>query len=284
MLVPTIQAVTWNVARQRAPVLDALVRIAPPDLATLQEVTIDAQDEFRERLVATGLKHIHYSGRTDVPSKHYGNIIASRWPLDAVQLQYSREELPWPQLLAQVTMTVNGQSIVVITAHIPNGSNNGWEKIDTFQVLAKLVRQAKGRLCIVTGDLNEPQFTMQDGHVVTWGQEQDGEGRFACWDEWEFRGRTGTGARWDAAVRRLFENNNDHGLRHAYWEAHGHGAMDVSHSSRGKPRWFDHMFVSTDFRVESCVYLHALRAPGLSDHSALTARLVFNGLSADLRP
>ncbi len=48
---PTIQAVTWNVARQRASVLDSLVRIAPPDLATLQEVTIERQDEFRNALL-----------------------------------------------------------------------------------------------------------------------------------------------------------------------------------------------------------------------------------------
>lgn len=94
------------------------------------------------------------------------------------------------------------------------------------------------------------------------------------------RGRTPTGRsdlneKWDRAVRWLFEKQDEHGLRHAYWEAHEHGAMAVSHVvTGGKPRWFDHMFVSPHFRVEQCEYLHKLRRPGLSDHSALSAKLM----------
>jgi len=271
-----IQVVTWNVARRSASVLDTLARIATPDLVTLQEVPLEQEHQraFQECLVGMGLSCLHYSGRDDVPRKRYGNIIASRWPLDPVELRYSTEELPWPQLLAQASVSINGRSIVVITAHIPNGSRNGWEKIDTFKALDKLVRQAKGRSCMVTGDFNEPQYTMQEGRVVTWGQEPDREGRFHCWDEWAFGGRTGKGRQWDDAVRWLFENHDEHGLRIAYWEAHGHGTMDVSHVSGGQSRWFDHIFVSADFRVDRCDYLHELRGPGLSDHSALTARLV----------
>jgi endonuclease/exonuclease/phosphatase family metal-dependent hydrolase len=64
-------------------------------------------------------------------------------------------------------------------------------------------------------------------------------------------------------------------LRHAYWEAHGHGTMDVSHLSRGQKRWFDHMFVSEEFHVEQCDYLQQLMGPGCSDHSALSASLTF---------
>ena len=45
-----------------------------------------------------------------------------------------------------------------------------------------------------------------------------------------YSGRTRTAREWDAAVRWIFEKS---GLRHAYWEAHGHGEMDVSHVSRG---------------------------------------------------
>ena len=170
-------------------------------------------------------------------------------------------------------MTVDGRSIVVITAHIPNGSSYGWQKIDTFVVLNDLVRRAKGKPCIVTGDFNEPQFVMHDGHVVTWGQKPDGRGGFVV-DEADWTddsGRTGAGREWDPAVRWLFEKS---GLRHAYWEAHGHGTMDVSHVCRGRKCWIDHMFVSKHFKVDACDYLHALRGPGLSDHSALAARVV----------
>jgi len=37
--------------------------------------------------------------------------------------------------------------------------------------------------------------------------------------------------------------------------------------------------VSDEFHVEKCVYLHTLRDPGCSDHSALSASLTFDGQS-----
>jgi endonuclease/exonuclease/phosphatase family metal-dependent hydrolase len=63
-------------------------------------------------------------------------------------------------------------------------------------------------------------------------------------------------------------------MQHAYWEIYGRGVMPVSHVNRGHPRWFDHMFVSPHFRVEQCEYVHELRGPELSDHSALRAKLL----------
>jgi endonuclease/exonuclease/phosphatase family metal-dependent hydrolase len=46
------------------------------------------------------------------------------------------------------------------------------------------------------------------------------------------------------------------------------------------PRWqggyrLDHMLVSTQLVVQECRYEHRWREDGLSDHSALIARLVF---------
>jgi endonuclease/exonuclease/phosphatase family metal-dependent hydrolase len=275
---PTMQVATWNVKFRDAAVLEYLAQVAAPDVVTLQEVTFKQEDAFRERLAGMGLKEVYYSGRLDAKRIPYGNIIASRWPLDAVELRYPPKQLPWPQALAQVSVTVDGRSIVVITAHIPNAKTYGWHKIDTFVVLNDLVRRAKGKPCIVTGDFNEPQFEMQDGHILTWGQEPDGRGGFSLWPAWEdSSGRTGTGREWDAAVRWVFEKS---GLRHAYWEAHGDGTKDVSHVSRGRNCWIDHMFVSDEFQVEKCDYFHQLRGRGFSDHSALCARLTFDGQSS----
>jgi hypothetical protein len=115
---------------------------------------------------------------------------------------------------------------------------------------------------------------MQDGQVVTWGQDPDGE-RWAVWDEWTYDGATGTGERWDAAVRWFFESLDESGIRSAFWDAAGHGEMEASHLSRGAKRWFDHVFVSGDFQVNDCRYLHAFREDGYSDHSALIAELSY---------
>ena len=117
-----------------------------------------------------------------------GVIIASRWPLDAVELRYLPKQLPWPQALAQVSVTVDGRSIVVITAHVPNADGYGWQKIDTFLVLNDLVRRVEGKPCIVTGDFNEPQFVMHDGRCRPHGQKPDGRGGFVV-DEVDGRTR-----------------------------------------------------------------------------------------------
>jgi endonuclease/exonuclease/phosphatase family metal-dependent hydrolase len=268
-----IQVVTWNVHFQGASILDALR--GQPDVLTLQEVTFNQRPDFEERLCDMGLKccpdrHGNSGG------KPYGNLIATRWKIGPVTPRYSRKEPPWPELLVKASVSVNGRSFLVISVHIPNGSGYGWQKIDTFNALKGAVREAKGKVCIVTGDFNEPRYTLQNGRIVTWGQEWDArQRRFVCWPPWKDRsGTLGSGKKWDSAVRWLFEEEDEHGMRHAYWDVHGPGSMDVSHLSRGQKRWFDHIFVSPHFGVEQCEYLHELRRPGLSDHSALEAKLV----------
>ena len=120
-----MEIVTWNVKFRRPHVIDALARTCKPDILTLQEVTLAAAPAYRERLAAMGLPHMHYSGRPRVSKKRYGNLIASRWPLKPVSLR-GREDAPWPQLLAAVTVSIKDHEVAVITAHIPNGSGNGW--------------------------------------------------------------------------------------------------------------------------------------------------------------
>jgi hypothetical protein len=157
-----------------------------------------------------------------------------------------------------------------------------------FDSLKRAVQKARGGPLIVAGDLNEPRYTpLQNGRIVTWGEWWDShQGRFITSSEiWrDRRGRRGTYKKWDTAVRWLFEPRNKHGLTHAYWERpHEPGAMAVSHLTHGgkraeQARWFDHMFVSSDFRVAQCEYIHKLRGPGRSDHSdhsALSATLIF---------
>src|SRR5215472_5437288 len=193
---------TWNVTRRSASVLDALGPHGPFDLVTLQEVRIDYANEFRERLAAAGLGQVHYSGQPRTEKKRYGNMIGSRLPLAILPIACTGR-LPWPQLLAQVSVRWNCCDVWIISAHIPNGIANGWDKIDTFRALAELVQQTRRRPCIVTGDFNEPRSSIQDGRIVTFGQDADSRGRFEYWGKWTFAGRVGTGKEWDTAVRWL---------------------------------------------------------------------------------
>lgn len=268
---------TWNVNFRRASVLEALTDLqSPPDIVTLQEVSVGQVDSFRKGLSEMGLQNVLYSGRADSTEKRYGNIIASRWPIESVDWGSLKALLPWPQLVAHGVILIGGSLVNIVTAHVPNGAGNGWAKIGTFRVLAEIVRGLKGSPCILTGDFNEPQFAFQDDRIVTFGQEQTSDGTYRCWKEWRFEGQSGTGEEWDAAVRWFFENHDDHGLRHVFWDASRYGSMEPTHVSCGNPRWFDHIFISESFQVESCEYIHDIRLKGLSDHSALIAQLSYS--------
>jgi endonuclease/exonuclease/phosphatase family metal-dependent hydrolase len=275
----SINVVTWNVNLRVADVLDALNGVVEPDVLTLQEVRFSQRTAFEKRLGKMGLKCCPDSQR-HTRGKVYGNLIASRWTIEPIQPRYSRDEPPWRELLVQASVSVDGRSFLVINVHIPNGSGYGWKKIDTFNALRDMARRAKDRPCIVTGDFNEPQLIpLQDGRrLVTWGQWWDArQGRFVCWrPRKDPSGRPRSDEEWDETVRWLFEKEDEHGMRHAYWEAQGRGVMPVSHVTHGQARWFDHMFVSRNFHVERCEYLHEVRLEGHSDHSALSARLTLD--------
>ncbi len=267
----SLTVITWNINFRLASALDPLAVLSSlPDIVTLQEVTHDHADGVRKRLHDMGYQTM-YSGHPDSPQKRYGNVVAARMHLTPAHI--TPVDFPWPQLVAHAIVETPNGPVHVVTVHVPNGSRNGWKKIDTFDGLKDLVLSLKGAPLILTGDFNEPRWAPpQDGHIVTWGQDEQ-DGRWLPWSTWTFDGVSGTGKRWDTAVRWFFETSTESGIRHAFWDKAGHGAMEPSHISRGAERWFDHLFVSSDFEVESCVYKHSFRTDGFSDHSAVLATL-----------
>lgn len=266
-----LSVLTWNVNFRSAATLDPIAALPSlPDIVTLQEVKLDHADAVKDRLKGMGYQSA-YSHGPDGAEPRYGNLIAARTELES--LESTAFGFPYPQLTAHVRVETPNGPVNVISVHVPNGSGYGWEKIDTLEALKRMLLGLRGEPLILTGDFNEPQWApLQDGHVISWGQEWVGE-RWIPWDEWTFDGVTGSGKKWDDAVQWFFESPQECGIRSAFWDAAGHGAMEASHLSRGAERWFDHVFVSDGFRVDDCRYLHAFREDGYSDHSALMASL-----------
>jgi endonuclease/exonuclease/phosphatase family metal-dependent hydrolase len=187
-----LRVATWNTNRRSPSILDALDDSRDRlDIVTLQEVTLDLDDAFRDRLAAMGLNHVIYTGEPNARKKRYGNIIASRWPAESINWKRLKQKIPWPQLIAHANIELGRRQIHVITAHVPNGSRNGWEKIDTFRALAEIVHEVRGRPCILTGDFNEPQYALQDDRIVTFGQHQGRDGRYVYRRQRSFKGRFG---------------------------------------------------------------------------------------------
>ena len=268
-----LSVLTWNINFRAASTLEPLSALPSlPDVVTLQEVTPKHSEGVRERLHKMGYATV-YSGLEDASDKQYGNVIAALTQLtlvDSVALGFR-----WPQLAAHAVVDTPGGRINVVTVHVPNGSGNGWKKIDTFDALKQMVLALKGAPLVLTGDFNEPRWVpTQDGHIVTWGQDEQG-GQWLPWNMWTFDGVSDTGERWDAAVRWFFDSQDESSIRNALWDDAGHGAMEASHLSHGAERWFDHVFISDHFEVGSCAYRHAFRTDGFSDPSAVLASLFF---------
>ena len=81
--------------------------------------------------------------------------------------------------------------------------------------------------------------------------------------------------RWDRAELSLILGLGPYGFRDAFRSLHGFDRHELSWEW---PRWgggyrLDHMLVTAEVEIDSCDYMHEWREAGLSDHSALVARL-----------
>ena len=76
-----------------------------------------------------------------------------------------------------------------------------------------------------------------------------------------------------------FDWSGDLGYRDAYRSLHGYGSREPSWTwqriaGHGGGWRLDHLFTSAELWPAACVYHHAWRNEGLSDHSALEAAIV----------
>ncbi len=239
---------------------------ARPDIVTLQEVSRHSARAraWVDRLRDIGLVHCHLSGE-DISRKSYQCLIASRWKVTPVESGW-RHDAPYPELLGRATVSVpDGRTVDVFTAHIPNGSNHGWKKIDTFHVLAAELRRASALPRILTGDFNEPKKIRESGQIVTWR----GTGRTERWRD-KF-GDERPLIEWRNGVCAVLNGKSAHGLSDAYRDCHGIQPPDLS---TWRKYCYDHTFVSRHFEVLDCGYYHNWRHQlKLSDHSPMWTEL-----------
>jgi exonuclease III len=271
-----MRVLSWNTGGRvrRANQQLAAIRERRPDVVCLQEVRRSTVDVLKEGLSAGGLIHTLDSllsgddAAYESPSRQTGTLIASRWPLHALP----GPDIPWSEKALATLVESPAAKIEVHTAHVPNGSSNGWVKIDTFNRIYKRLASNSGVARILCGDFNSPQLETRGGRVITWG-EHEVDGQFVCWGR--YRGRTGE--EWAMGERSVLQGLAEFDLHDVFRGLHGFGVQAFSWYLRrqGKTigRRFDHVFASRRFSVRGCDYLHALRKAKLSDHSPIEADL-----------
>jgi endonuclease/exonuclease/phosphatase family metal-dependent hydrolase len=285
-----MRILSWNVNFRSAECLDA-IRDLEPDIVLLQEVKHETKDEIVTRLRHAGCGYCFYSGSPLDDRKRYGNLTASRWPVSAIARGWS-PGMPWPQLALRAIAHTPRGDIDTFNVHIPNGSRNGWRKVESFEALTRALSCAEHVARVLGGDFNEPQKILPHGELVTWAQRIDRDGSVRLGRRqsggappgWftDREGRTDDLRRWNAAVRQIFEGSTQHGLQHIRDIAGGDPRhVPVTHIVHGQPRFFDHLFVSRHLRMIGYRYVDTVRERlRYSDHSAVYADVEFDERNA----
>lgn len=274
----SMRIVSWNIQALRGASAAKLSSVATSiethraDVAVLQEVASrgDVAVALQRELALIGLNHFWFSGRDEVREKRYGdkaygNVIASRWPLEPRTWPVESE---WPQLIISAEI---GQStgVLVVGVHIPNGSGNGWEKVFALEALAEGLQQAR-LPTVLAGDFNEPKLFHPE--FLSFGVDRRGR---LVGDFTDLHGVTHPRQRWQAAVEAVLSpTDSAWGGRHVSTQIGVE--FEPTHIVGGRfERFFDHIMTAGPIRVSQVAYDHQVRLGNspTSDHSMIVAEL-----------
>jgi exonuclease III len=242
-----------------------------PDIVALQEVTATTVKEFRVLFPASGFPFVEHTCHHTFPSENlerarcYGELVASRWPIETMPDGLC--EMPWPERLLSVLVHSPFGEMELHVGYVPPGSSHGWLKVETFEGIFKRLACTSTHPRILCGDFNTPKGERADGRIITWAECIGRNGTISL--------RKTRGERWDKAERGVLAGLACHELHDVFRSLHGYAAQDfswfITRNGKTTGRRFDHVFASLSLNAVSCRYVHSLREHDLSDHSAIEA-------------
>ncbi len=251
--------VSWNVAgrvKRLEEQAERLLRLHA-DAICLQELTRSTLPRWQGLLNDAGYLGVEHGALDSGRSRPLAVLTACREPIEPVAVA----AVPWPERVVAVRMATG---LELVNVHSPISPKPELAKVRTHEAVHRhLASGSRDRARILCGDLNTPRKEHRDGSVWTFARDQYG------------RLRADRGERWDEAELALIRGLEPYGFRDAYRVSHGYQERELSWEW---PRWkggyrLDHLIVSASVAVESAGYEHSWRNDGLSDHSALIARL-----------
>ncbi|MFL5802318.1 MAG: exodeoxyribonuclease III [Roseiflexaceae bacterium] len=271
-----MRVISWNVQGRLKALPDQLKALAEhqPDLVALQEVRESTIAPWRDGFQAMGLPFVMESVSLALDQgRKYGVLIASRWPIESLPWMH----MPYQERVLSAQIASPSGTLELHNAHVPNGENHGWIKVETFEGIYERLARLSIVPRILCGDFNSPQQEHSDGYLVTWGQDVLPDGRAAVWETWEDKaGRIDTGMRWDRAERLVLTGLAAYDLVDVYRTCNGYEVQCCSWWWVGQDkeigRRFDHIFAPRSLNMVACEYLEAFRMHNLSDHVPIEAR------------
>jgi exonuclease III len=266
-----MRVITWNVARRSSRLAEQAAALASrePDVVALQEVTKLTLPLWRALLERIGLPHVRASldgadpARIPASRRRTGVLLASR---AALRGPSARLPVPWAETALAVLADGAIGPVEIHCLHVPNAAN-GWVKAHTLRAMRAGLQLAPRTPRVVCGDLNTPRRELESGAVVSFARDSRGHLR------------PDRGPAWDEAELGVVPGLRDLGYRDAYRSLHGYGSREPSWtwqriSGHGGGWRLDHLFTSAQLSPTACIYHHAWRHEGLSDHSALEADII----------
>lgn len=259
-----MSVLTWNVAGRVRGVAQQVEAIAeePVDVLVLQEVRATAASVWLAALESLGYASVTLAlppgPAASDPVRRLGVLIASPHPLERL----ASPELPWPERHLAVLVDAPEGVVEAHGVHAPTSAKVDQVKVRTLESLVARLALPADRPVVVAGDLNTPQYESREGEVRSFARTRTG------------RLRGGFDERHDRAELAVVPGLADHGFVDAFRSVHGYAARDRSwvYPNRKMGYRLDHVFVRGLLPV-TAAYVHRWRERGLSDHSALAARL-----------
>ncbi len=251
--------VSWNVAGRVKCLEEQAERLLSlyADVICLQEITRSTLPRWEKLLHDAGYLGVEHGASDAARSRPLMVLTACREPIEPIAV----DGAPWPERVLAVRMPTG---LELVNVHSPISPKPQLAKVRTHEAVHRhLANDPHGRPRILCGDLNTPRKEHRDGSVWTFARDQYG------------RLRDDRGELWDEAELALIRGLEPYGFRDAYRLSHGHEVRELSWEWL---RWkggyrLDHLILSASITVQSCGYEHQWRKGGLSDHSALIARL-----------
>lgn len=249
-----------------------------PDVFAFAEVLASSAGALREELP----DYTVIAPDGDLPPKKRRSALAIRGEAEALPTAErfqvpERHHIPeargfriWPRSIVSAQTELTGQPVEVHAVHIPNGSSNGWVKIDHLWALRYGLEES-ALPQIVGADLNTPQAELDD-EIITFGQERDGSFSDRLRTDPPYTPERPWSSRpWDEGERAVLQGlPGELDMANAFRELHPDEPGFTWGPGAGLPdRRLDHVFVSRELQLRSCEHLERWRGEELSDHVAV---------------
>lgn len=265
-----------------------------PDIIALNEVNRFRRDTWLDGLSEIGYVELVHTldwaeelGESDIPPHQdfnhvNGNLTAVHETFRGEDLARQRPSIrkgPWedsdvkdwdtnvPEKILHATVEVDGSTLDLWNIRAVPGSMHGEEKVKILQNTYNRIKKGCQPPCVLTGDFNAPDREREDGTVIPWRYDEEGD----------------VADQWVEAELNILTGLEEKGMVDIFRELHGYGDLDIldaSHATQTddplavpsadvEGKRFDHLIASQELNPRACYYdQDGFRC---SDHAPLVA-------------